>query len=196
MKAGRDAVAGLARDIIALVQRLRPFLEKSPESWPEGRGPVAAGISRELAAAVEALDAAVEELYGQAESLESAHGALEIERRAYQEFEGGPNGYVVTDPEGIILRANRRAGEIFRCGVAHLIGELLHDLIRDGAPSLRALLAEFEAREPAAEWTGRAVPIDGPPVPVALTASVVRHADRSLYRVRWSVRDIGLRSRD
>ncbi|HET8622157.1 MAG TPA: hypothetical protein VFM14_01210 [Gemmatimonadales bacterium] len=47
-------------------------------------------ISRDLAIAVEAFDTAVEELYFQAESLESGHGVLEIERRAYQElFEGG-----------------------------------------------------------------------------------------------------------
>ncbi len=60
--------------------------------------------------------------------------------RAYRElFEGGPDGYLVTDPDGVMLRANARAGELFRCGV-----------------------------------------------------TVVRHADGTPYRVRWSVRDIGL----
>jgi hypothetical protein len=55
----------------------------------------------------------VEELYFQAESLESAHLALEIERRTYQElFEGGPDGYMVTDPESMILCANRASGAI------------------------------------------------------------------------------------
>lgn len=81
----------------------------------------------------------MEELYFQAESLESAHLALEIERRTYQElFEGGPDGYMVTDPEGMILRANHRAGELFGCAVEELVGEMLPALVQ---PEHRALPA-------------------------------------------------------
>ncbi|HET8622156.1 MAG TPA: hypothetical protein VFM14_01205 [Gemmatimonadales bacterium] len=49
------------------------------------------------------------------------------------------------------------------------------------------------AWDPLGEWIGRAVPATGQAFPVALTATVVRHADGTLYRVRWSVRDISLR---
>jgi PAS domain S-box-containing protein len=144
---------------------------------------------------VEALDVAVGELYFQAESLESAHAALEIERRAYQEFfDGGPDGYLVTDPDGVILRANARAGEFFRCGIEDLAGEMLADLIRsENRASFRRLLEGFEAAAPEGEWVGQAVPAASRPFTVALTATVVRHADRTPYRVRWSVRDISLR---
>jgi PAS domain-containing protein len=97
-------------------------------------------MARDLARAVEALDLAVEELYFKAESLEAAHAALEIERRSYPElFEGGPDGYLVTDPEGVILRANRRGGELFACSAEDLVGELLPALVQDQhRPSLQA----------------------------------------------------------
>jgi PAS domain-containing protein len=41
---------------------------------------------------------------------------LELDRRAYQElFERGPDGLLVSDPDGMIVRANGRAGELFTC---------------------------------------------------------------------------------
>ena len=93
MKLGREAVDEFAREVLNLITRLRPVLEGSATSWPVGRSRLAADISRDLVKAVAALDVAVEELYFQTESLESAHQALEIERRSYQElFDGGPDG--------------------------------------------------------------------------------------------------------
>jgi two-component system, cell cycle sensor histidine kinase and response regulator CckA len=195
MKSGRETVDAFAREILQLIIRLRPVLEGSSTSWPVGRGRLAASISRDLATAVEALDAAVEELYFQTESLESAHQALEIERRSYQElFEGGPDGYLVTDPDGMILRANRRAGELFGSNADDLVGEFLPSMIQaDDRPSLQAAITGFEQRDWDAEWIGRAVTANGSQAFLALTTAVVRHADHSVYRVRWSLRDISRR---
>lgn len=193
MKLEREAVDALAREILDLVQRLRPVLNGSPSSWPGSRQ--AAAISRDLAYAVEALDVAVEELYFQTDSLEAAHLALEVERRAYQElFESGPDGYLVTDPHGLILRANVRAAEIFASVREDLVGHPLPTLARDeDRPSLEAAIDGFEVADWDAEWIGQALRPDGPPFQMALTAAVVRHADRSVYRVQWSVRDISRR---
>jgi PAS domain S-box-containing protein len=197
MKHGRETVDAFAREILELIGRLRPVLDDSPTSWPESRGRLAAAISRDLGNAVEALDGAVEELYFQAESLEAAHQALEIERRSYQElFEGGPDGYLVTAPEGMILRANRRAGELFACTDEDLVGQMLPTLIHpDHRASLQAALGAFELRDWDSEWIGQAVSADGFGFSLALTAAVVRHADGSVYRVRWSLRDISRRPR-
>jgi PAS domain S-box-containing protein len=197
VKHGRETVDAFAREVIHLIGRLRGVLEGSAKAWPDGRGRQAAAISRDLATAVAALDAAVEELYFQAESLEAAHQALEIERRSYQElFEGGPDGYLVTGPEGVILRANHRAGELFACTVEDLVGEPLPGLLGpEYRPSLEAVLADFAMRDPEAEWIGEAVSATGHRFSLALTAAVVRHADDSVYRVRWSLRDISRRPR-
>lgn len=195
VKLEREAVDNLARHILELIRRLRPVIQASPGAWPTARGQVAAGLARDIAAAVQALDVAVEALYFQADSLEAAHLALEVERRAYREqFEAGPDGHLVTDPNGMIIRANARAGELFACPADNLVGELLPALIADGdRPSLEAAMRGLEIADWKAEWIGRAVRAHGPPFQVALTAAVVRHADGSAYRVQWSVRDISRR---
>jgi PAS domain S-box-containing protein len=92
---------------------------------------------------------------------------------------------MVTDPAGMILRANQRAGELFGCAVEDLVGEMLPGLVHPGhRPSLRAVMADFALRDPDAEWIGQAVPTADSPFSIALTAAVVRHADLSVYRVR------------
>ncbi len=145
--------------------------------------------------AVEALDAAVEELYFQTDSLEAAHMALEVERRAYQElFEGGPDGHLVTDPQGLIIRANARAGRLLACAAEELVGQPLPELAApEHRASLEAAIGGIEIADWNAEWVGTAVRASGSPFRVALTAVAVRHSDRSVYRVQWSVRDISLR---
>ena len=197
MKLEREAVDGFAREILDLIRRLRPVLEASSSTWPAVRGRLAASISRDLVTAVEALDAAVEELYFQTECLESAHAALELERRSYQElFEGGPDGYLVTDPGGVILRANQRSGALFNFPADELIGELLPALMAsEDRGSLERVLKRFQIEDRKEEWLGLAVPATGSPFQVALTAAVVRHADGSVYRIRWSVRDVTRRPR-
>jgi PAS domain S-box-containing protein len=191
----REAVDALAREILLLIQRLRPLLQSPPDSWPGNRGRAAAALSRDLAHTVRALDVAVEALYFQTDSLEAAHMALEVERRAYQElFEAGPDGLLVSDPDGVVVRANARAGEVFGCPAEDLVGHALPDLMppKDRL-SLEAAIAGFEVADWDAEWIGQAVRAHGPPFQVALTSAVVRHADRSVYRVQWSVRDISRR---
>ena len=94
----------------------------------------------------------------------------------------------------MIVRANARAGEVFGCAAEDLVGHALPALMlpRDRA-SLEAAITGFEVADWEAEWIGEAVRAKGPPFQVALTAAVVRHSDRSVYRVQWSVRDISRR---
>jgi PAS domain S-box-containing protein len=196
VKLDRRAVDALARDIQELVGRLRPVIEVGPGAWPRARGQVAARLARDIAAAVRALDVAVEALYFQTDSLEAAHLALEVERRAYREqFEQGPDGHLVTDPDGMIIRANLRAGELFVCPADHLVGQPLPALVADcDRASLEAAIEGLAVGDWEAEWIGRALRAHGTPFQLALMAAVVRHPDGSVYRVQWSLRDIGRRS--
>ena len=195
MKLEREAVDALAREVLDLIQRLRPLLEGTSNSWPGSRGRIAAALARDLGAAVQALDVAVEELYFQTDSLEAAHLALEVERRAYQElFERGPDGLLVSDPDGFVIRANGRVGALFACPADDLVGHPLPALVRSAdRASLEAAIRGFEVTDWTSEWLGEAVRAGGEPFKMALTAAVVRHADRSVYRVHWSVRDISRR---
>jgi PAS domain S-box-containing protein len=191
----RRAVDGLAQEIRDLVARLRPVIQTGPGAWPRARGQVAAALARDIAAAVQALDVAVEALYFQTDSLEAAHRALEVERRAYREqFEQGPDGHLVTDPDGMIIRANLRAGEMFVCPADNLVGQPLPALVSNGArASLEAAIEGLALTDWEAEWIGLALRAHGPPFQLALTAAVVRHGDGSVYRVQWSLRDISRR---
>ena len=196
MKSGREAVDQFARDIHSLIGRLRPVLEGSEPPWPATRSRLATDISHNLAKAVAALDVAVEELYFQAESLESAHLALEIERKSYEElFDGGPDGYLVTDPRGVILRANQPAGVLFASTAENLVGEMLPNLMRpEDRASLAAALSALAGNDWTGEWQGVGVPATGVPFRIALTVAVVRYADGTAYRARWSLRNISRRT--
>jgi hypothetical protein len=44
------------------------------------------------------------------------------------------------------------------------------------------------------EWIGEGVRATGAPFRLALTVAVVRHADGTVYRSRWSLRDISRRT--
>ena len=193
MKLERDAVDTLTREIVNLIRRLRPVIEAGPDVWPRARGREAAALAHDIAAAVRALDVAVEALSFQTDSLEAAHLALEVERRAYREqFEAGPDGHLVSDPDGIIIRANARAGDLFACPAEDLVGQPLPALVHPRA-ALDAAITDLAKADWDAEWIGQAVQAQGPRFQVALTAAAVRHADGSVYRVQWAVRDISRR---
>jgi PAS domain S-box-containing protein len=192
----RETLDALAREILVLTQRLKNRLNAGPDAWPGARGRASGALSRDLADAVQALDVAVEALYFQTDSLEATHLALEVERRAYRElFERGPDGLLVTDPDGLIVRANARAGELFGCAAEGLLGHALGALVQAAdRPSLAAAITGLEVADWDAEWIGEAVRAGGAAFQMALTAAVVRHSDRTIYRVHWSVRDISRRS--
>jgi PAS domain S-box-containing protein len=100
----------------------------------------------------------------------------------------------VTDPGGVILRANQRAGELFACAPQDLVGQPLPDLMApDDRGSLEAGIGGLEIAEWDAEWIGLAVPATGRPFQLGLTTAQVRHADRSVDRVRWSLRNVSRR---
>ena len=74
------------------------------------------------------------------------------------------------------------------------MGHPLPALVRTAdRPALEAAIRGLEVADWDSEWIGVAVRAGGEPFAVALTAAVVRHADRSIYRVQWSVRDISRR---
>ena len=198
VKHGRETVDAFAREVIQLIGRLRGALEGSPQAWPDGRGRQAATISRDLATAVAALDAAVEELYFQAESLEAAHQALEIERRILPGAVRGRTGRLSGDRsrgcDPSSQPPSRRAVRLRRGGPR---GGAAAGTASHRAPSLAARprwpTSRCAIRRP--NGSGEAVSAAGHPFSLALTAAVVRHADDSVYRVRWSLRDISRRPR-
>jgi hypothetical protein len=99
------------------------------------------------------------------------------------------------DPRGQLdLRANGRSGGLFACATEELVGQPLPALVDPGdRPALDAAIGGLEIADWNSEWIGEGVRASGARFRMALTAAVVRHSDRSVYRVQWSVRDISLR---
>src|SRR5262249_46724871 len=95
-------ITSLHRLIAALHERVAAEPVRTAEVLPE--------LLEDLHTALEELHVAEEEQYQQNEALAAARLTAEAERQRYQElFDFAPDGYLVTDPEGIIQEANRAA---------------------------------------------------------------------------------------
>lgn len=80
----------------------------------------------ELQVTSEELQAAQEELLQQNGELIAARGIIEAQRQRYQElFDFAPDGYLVTDPEGVILEANHAAQAMLNIRQEFLTGKPL-----------------------------------------------------------------------
>lgn len=83
-------------------------------------------VEEELSTNYEELQIADEELRVQNEELVAAQERAQAERQRYQElFEFAPDGYLVTDPNGIILEANYAATELLKVSRVALVGRSL-----------------------------------------------------------------------
>ncbi len=169
---------------------------------------------RRLSDAVEALQRTLEEvelaereLGQQNEELIAAREALEIERHRYRElFELAPDGYVISNAQGIVEEANQAAAALLNTGEIALRGKPLAVFVApSGRQAFRSLLREVAAagrrvqnyelqlvpRAPAAV----SVPDEGvpasPPAKVVLL-TVVRDEERPdrPARLRWILRDV------
>ena len=80
----------------------------------------------ELSIALEELNVSLEELHEQNQELMLTRQAVEQERQHYQElFEFAPDGYIVTDEQGIIQEANSAAATLLNVRQVFLLGKPL-----------------------------------------------------------------------
>jgi PAS domain S-box-containing protein len=133
------------------------------------------------------------ELRQQNEEIASARDVLEDERQRYQDlFEFAPDGYLVTDPDGLILEVNQVASRLLSVQAAHLIGKPLAVYIAsEDLKDFRWGLASFgkaeaDRRKRIEEWELRINPRGGSPFYVGITVE----KGRAPKTLRWLVRDI------
>src|SRR5262249_18105213 len=100
--------------ISTIFARLKALEEQFPKITSVQEGVLLSQAIEGLALALESLEITQEEVRQQALSLVSAQQAIESERRQYQDlFEFAPDAYVVTNIQGIILKANKAAFKLF-----------------------------------------------------------------------------------
>ena len=138
----------------------------------------------QLASAVDQLGALAEQLSDVRSARRAAAMEAARQRRRYRElFDLAPDSYLVTDAKGVILEANRAAGELLQVPAEHLVGKpfLLYFAEPDRVDFHRHL-RRLPAPPEAGEWEAQIQPRRGDPFPAMVRCSASRAGDQGVLR--------------
>jgi PAS domain S-box-containing protein len=148
----------------------------------------------ELVQANEALQVAEEQLRDQVEELTDSRQLIEVEWQRYQDlFEFAPDGYLVTDPKGIIREANRAMAALLHMPQDSLVAKpFMVFVTQEDRKTLVAQLLQLQMGEEkcCVTWEARLQPRPGDSFHAALTVGPVYDAEGNLISLRWLIRDI------
>lgn len=153
----------------------------------------------ELANALEELHVTAEKLRAQSDELAASRDSIDAQRRRYEHlFESAPDGYLVTDANGVIEEANSAAATLLRRDRSLLGGKPLAMLVaEDQRRIFRTHLSRLQdgRADQLVDWEVYLQRQDGTTVAVGLSAAVVRGPRRQVTGLRWLLRDITERKR-
>ena len=146
----------------------------------------------DLKIALEELRVAEEELRQQNDELSVTHLELEHERRRYQElFDCAPGAYLVTDPSGILRRANRSASRLLNVPPTFLAGKALAAYIAtEDRARFRSLLTELGTGPESHTTTLKLQPRDGGALDAEVTYSAALTSEGEPSSIRWLIRNV------
>lgn len=179
-----DRQIEVARRQLAQIRQRANTLQPSPEL---GREALA-----HLADALDYLQAAVAEISLQHKELAAARHVLEAERQRYRElFEFAPDGYLVTDPFGLIREANRSAAHLLQLSQSYLVGKPVSLFIEAAdRQAFWAVLARLQSGAVRQECEVTVRPRNGAPIPMELRITAVHDGAGRVVGLRWLMRDI------
>jgi PAS domain S-box-containing protein len=156
-------------------------------------GTASAEALEELHASLEELRVLEEELHTQSSALAAAREELESENGRYRSlFELAPDAYLVTDPLGKIVEANRAAQDLFDLQHRFLIGKVVASFVPlQERPAFRRQLLKIAEIQGVLETEAR-FETRGRTVDAAISIAPMR-SGRALEGFRWIVRDITAR---
>ncbi|MBC7968818.1 MAG: PAS domain-containing sensor histidine kinase [Verrucomicrobia bacterium] len=145
-----------------------------------------------LSTVMEELAVVLEEVEQQYEEVLLTRQTLESQRQRYQElFDFAPDGYLVTDVNGVIQEANHSAASLFGMLQAFLVNKPLVILVADAdRRAFRTYFSRLEAAPQQRNWDFRFKSRQGGVFPAVITTSAMRTAQGELTGWRWLVRDI------
>jgi PAS domain S-box-containing protein len=150
----------------------------------------------DLESSLQELQVIEEELRNNNEMLLDAQKVLNAERQRYRDlFEFAPDGYVVTDINGLILEANQFAARLL--GIAHqyLIGKpVLMFIAKSDHNSFSQLLSNLSRPPAIMSIELRLQPRRGPEIISAVTVATANDQENA-DTLRWTIRDITERKR-
>ena len=183
------------RRIQATQQRLDALRQQASAG---SESSVAAEAIEELSIALEELMVASEEMCEQNEALAAARQAAEAERQRYLDlFEFAPDGYLVTDENGVIREANRATAVLFNVQRHFLVGKPLVFYVhepkrREFNVQLTRMKIRTADAEQILEFETLLRPRDGVPFPASITVGVKNSAPNQPLTLRWLLRDVTL----
>ena len=151
-----------------------------------------------LRTTLEELSVADEELRQQNEELAATRLTVEAERHRYHDFfAAAPDGYVVTDPSGIIREVNRAAARFLGMAAARLTGKPLALYVADGERRAFRLRVSALAKQGVSDFFETHLqPWRGEPMPVAISVSPLLTAAGKADGLRWIVHDLSDREEE
>ena len=193
---------GFDRQIEITYQKLEGLLQRMSSSGEEAS--IASEAIEELSTSLEELHVASDELSRQNTQLAAAQLAVQAERQRYQDlFDFAPDGYLVTDTNGVIREANKAAADLLHVSRERLVGKPLAVYVTEAErKAFRDILNTLLKRAitGANEWeiglkprTGkelRASITVAPVVPLSTTQQPAGNEATDGVGLRWSLRDI------
>jgi len=173
-------------------------LSRQSEAANNSPDKLSAVLIEELSTALEELYVAAEEMQMQQEALISAREILEKERQRYQDlFAFAPNAYLVTDVEGHIQEANRKAVALLGMSCDRLLGRLMAVFIPlEDRKVFRNRLYQIQREDSSThEWCTTLQPFHGKPIPCQMTVTPIYDACQQMVGLRWLIQDISERNR-
>lgn len=149
----------------------------------------------ELSTALEELHVVAEELQHQNDELLATRQELEQERQRYQElFEFAPDGYLVTDTEGVIRQANHAIETMLGVRCDFLVGKPLIVFISENEHSIfRTQLNKLIPEKNWSNWEINLKPRQGQPFPVELSIARQKDNQGNVVGLLWSIRNLSER---
>ncbi|MFQ4141188.1 response regulator [Chlorogloeopsis sp. ULAP02] len=139
----------------------------------------------EMQTSLEAMEDIQDELLQQNEDL-----AVELQHY-YELFNFAPDAYLLTDAQGIILKANRTAGALFNILPNFLIGKPLANFVAEAERSLfRIKLNQLSQLDSVQEWEIAMCPRGSQPFDATLMVAPNRDTFGSLVSLQISIRDV------
>ena len=158
---------------------------------------VLSGSFEDLRTALEELSVALEELNQQNCELTVTRRDLEAERRRYRElFDHAPDGYLITDTNGLIQEANEMAATLFGTAKHVLVGKPLSVYVAESDRlTFRHRVNRLKSGkvDRFQEWEILLAPRNQQSIAVAMTVSVVYSPQGEPQTLRWILRDIRAR---
>ncbi len=163
----------------------------------ERSDPALEELLRELTVAVRALGARTEEVSTLSEALEQTQEQLDAQATRYLElFELAPDGYLVTDANGVILESNRAASGLFGSPARFLYRKPVIVFV-DGSDRRLVLNSLHDALTVSANrvvsFEAGFAPPNGRAFPASVHVTASRSYGSDAVHVRWLIRDESMR---